>query len=134
MCGARVGSGVRECARARARRRGPLASNSLRREFEPFEGNSGILFEGDSKGTRRVLEVLRVVSGTSCNHHLLGQQRRGCAEMGFYTEQRIQASLGHCQLYSCYPHVCGKKIQGPTLAYLRGRRLGAQCIFCCGLR
>ena len=30
--------------------------------------------------------------------------------------------------------VCGKKIQGPTLAYLRGRRLGAQCIFCCGLR
>ena len=54
------------------------------------------------------------------------------AEMGFYTEQRKQASLGHCQLYSCYPHVCGKKIQGPTLAYLRGRRLGAKCIFCCG--
>ena len=38
--------------------------------------------------------------------------------------------------YNCtrYPHVCGKKLQGPTLAYLRGRRLGAQCIFCCGLR
>ena len=52
VCGARVGSGVRECARARARQRGPLASNSLRREFE---GNSGIPFEGNSKGTRREL-------------------------------------------------------------------------------
>jgi hypothetical protein len=30
--------------------------------------------------------------------------------------------------------VCGKKLQGPTLAYLRGRRLGAQYTFCCGLR
>ena len=75
VCGARVGSGVRECARARARQRGPLASNSLRREFE---GNSGIPFEGNSKGTRRVLEVLRVVSGTSCNHHL-ALPRIGCA-------------------------------------------------------
>ena len=40
-------------------------SKGIRRELE---GNSGIPFEGNSKGTRRVLEVLRVVSGTSCNH------------------------------------------------------------------
>ena len=42
ICGARVGSGLRECARAGARRRGQPASNSLltltRTEFE---GNSG---------------------------------------------------------------------------------------------
>ena len=53
---------MRECARAGARRRGPPASIP----FE-FEGNSGIPFEGNSKGTRKVLEVLRVVSGTACN-------------------------------------------------------------------
>ena len=29
--------------------------------------------------------------------------------------------------------MCGKKIRGPALAYLRERRLGAQYIFCCGL-
>ena len=64
---ARVWSGVRECARAGARRQGPSASNSLR---IPFEGNFGVPFEGNSKGTRRVMEPLRVVSGTSCNHLL----------------------------------------------------------------
>ena len=58
-CGARVGSGLRACARAGARRRRPPASNSLRREFE---GNSGVPFEGNSKGTRIVLKVLCVVS------------------------------------------------------------------------
>ena len=48
-CGARVGSGVRECARAGALG-GASASNSLRREFE---GN----LEFPSKGIRRELVV-----------------------------------------------------------------------------
>ena len=45
------------------RRRRPPASNSLRREFE---GNSGIPFEGNSKGTRTMLKVLCVVSSKFC--------------------------------------------------------------------
>ena len=48
-----------------------FASKGIRRE-------SGIPFEGNSKGTPSVLEVLCVVSGTSCNHHL-GLPRIGCA-------------------------------------------------------
>ena len=72
-CRARVWSGVRECARAgTCRQGGASASNSLRREFE---GNFGVPFERNSKGTRRVMEPLRVVSGTSCNNHLLALPR-----------------------------------------------------------
>ena len=60
-CGARVGSewGVRVRSSG-----GPSSAGAAGLEFE---GNYGIPFEGNSKGTRKVLEVLRVVSGTACN-------------------------------------------------------------------
>ena len=81
-CGARVGSGERECARAGARRRGPSASNSLRREFE---GNSGIPFEGNSKGTLNSVRSWKYYA--SCRAHpatiTLGLRRQlqpGCNE------------------------------------------------------
>ena len=54
-----------------------------RRPRIPFEGNSKGILELPSKGVRRelvyrVIKVLRVVSGTSCNHHL-ALPRIGCA-------------------------------------------------------
>ena len=56
--------------RARVRSGGGLSAGAAGLEF-PSKGIRRELwnsFEGNSKGTRRVLEVLRVVSGTSCNH------------------------------------------------------------------
>ena len=73
-CRARVWSGVRECARAGARRQGPpSASNSLRREFEGNFARSERM-EFPSKGTRRELEGNSKGDGTltayaSCRAH-----------------------------------------------------------------
>ena len=62
-------------ASASALGRGPVGG-AVGLEF-PSKGIR-IPFEGNSKGTGSVLEVLCVVSGTSCNHHL-GLPRIGCA-------------------------------------------------------
>ena len=70
--GAGRGWGV---ASASALGRGPVGG-AVGLEF-PSKGIR-IPFEGNSKGTGSVLEVLCVVSGTSCNHHL-GLPRIGCA-------------------------------------------------------